>query len=593
MDDKKRDLIPVAAIALFLVIIIALCAVRLHQRRETRAEIAETESTQIWYSEEQAESAESETKDAADQTEETTAGKKQTTERGQQEDETLTEHPDSKLPAGKGKESQGAKQEGNLRTVSGNDPLSGAESANKTNEEMLLEMSGYWEQDNMDAVEDLAMLPWYMRMSSDISDANSFYYYGERSSAGQPDGTGIACYADNAYYYGEWSNGKREGNGKWVRFYVYYDDDTTSDRAYREHMYAGEWKNDLPDGEGQEHYELDMSKAAKKERYIQNVIGTFRSGFYSGEMYLTTLNWDGNQEEWNGFADAGIWSPYGAGSNRKEVPVCQDVDDEFTAAREILKELAAYAGQFKREPIPVSELVVGMKCGGSDGLSGITANPTIGRFSDMMGQRGGSTVLTEVPEMFGAEGFLMDRCINKEVFVKAEHMINGFKEYFISHNEVVYDNPSPGNKQGGITTLEDKSCGCVQKGGSSPICGVLSYGQRVQNRGLTVLQTPGNDLVSTTALAAAGAHMVLFTTGRGTPFAGPVPTLKISTNTALAQRKPRWIDFNAGTLVQGDSWDDAAEALLDRVMATASGLATCSENLGYRELAIWKDGVTL
>lgn len=165
-------------------------------------------------------------------------------------------------------------------------------------------------------------------MSSDISDANSFYYYGERSSAGQPDGTGIACYADNAYYYGEWSNGKREGNGKWVRFYVYYDDDTTSDRAYREHMYAGEWKNDLPDGEGQEHYELDMSKAAKKERYIQNVIGTFRSGFYSGEMYLTTLNWDGNQEEWNGFADAGIWSPYGAGSNRKEVPVCQDVDDD-------------------------------------------------------------------------------------------------------------------------------------------------------------------------------------------------------------------------------------------------------------------------
>ena len=154
--------------------------------------------------------------------------------------------------------------------------------------------------------------------------------------------------------------------------------------------------------------------------------------------------------------------------DRVKFLTCQDVDDEFTAAREILKELAAYAGQFKREPIPVSELVVGMKCGGSDGLSGITANPTIGRFSDMMGQRGGSTVLTEVPEMFGAEGFLMDRCINKEVFVKAEHMINGFKEYFISHNEVVYDNPSPGNKQGGITTLEDKSCGCVQKGGHRP-----------------------------------------------------------------------------------------------------------------------------
>lgn len=189
MDDKKRDLIPVAAIALFLVIIIALCAVRLHQRRETRAEIAETESTQIWYSEEQAESAESETKDAADQTEETTGEKKQTAERGQQEDEALTEHPDSKLPAGKGKESQGAKQEGTHRTVSGNDPLSGAESANKTNEEMLLEMSGYWEQDNMDAVEDLAMLPWYMRMSSDISDANSFYYYIMASAAAQDSRT--------------------------------------------------------------------------------------------------------------------------------------------------------------------------------------------------------------------------------------------------------------------------------------------------------------------------------------------------------------------------------------------------------------------
>mgnify|MGYP000485418887 FL=1 len=168
--------------------------------------------------------------------------------------------------------------------------------------------------------------------------------------------------------------------------------------------------------------------------------------------------------------------------DRVKFLTCQDVDDEFTAAREILKELAAYAGQFKREPIPVSELVVGMKCGGSDGLSGITANPTIGRFSDMMGQRGGSTVLTEVPEMFGAEGFLMDRCQNEQVFEKAVRMINGFKEYFISHNEVVYDNPSPGNKQGGITTLEDKSCGCVQKGGSAPIMDVIDYGEPVTTK---------------------------------------------------------------------------------------------------------------
>ena len=202
--------------------------------------------------------------------------------------------------------------------------------------------------------------------------------------------------------------------------------------------------------------------------------------------------------------------------DRVKFLTCQDVEDEFAAARDILKELAAYAGQFERQPIPVSELVVGMKCGGSDGLSGITANPTIGRFSDMMGQRGGSTVLTEVPEMFGAEGFLMDRCINKEVFVKAEHMINGFKDYFISHNEVVYDNPSPGNKAGGITTLEDKSCGCVQKGGTAPIMDVIGYGDPVVTKGLNMLYGPGNDLVSATAMTAAGAHLILFSTGRGT-----------------------------------------------------------------------------
>ena len=280
--------------------------------------------------------------------------------------------------------------------------------------------------------------------------------------------------------------------------------------------------------------------------------------------------------------------------DRVKFLTCQDVDDEFTAAREILKELAAYAGQFKREPIPVSELVVGMKCGGSDGLSGITANPTIGRFSDMMGQRGGSTVLTEVPEMFGAEGFLMDRCINKEVFVKAEHMINGFKEYFISHNEVVYDNPSPGNKQGGITTLEDKSCGCVQKGGSAPTLDVSDYGEPVTTKGLNMLYGPGNDLVSATALTAAGAHMVLFSTGRGTPFGAPAPTLKIATNSQLAARKKTWIDFNAGVVADGErTLDEAGADLYQLVLDVASGKQTCAEKKGFREISIFKDGVVL
>ena len=280
--------------------------------------------------------------------------------------------------------------------------------------------------------------------------------------------------------------------------------------------------------------------------------------------------------------------------DRVKFLTCQDVDDEFTAAREILKELAAYAGQFKREPIPVSELVVGMKCGGSDGLSGITANPTIGRFSDMMGQRGGSTVLTEVPEMFGAEGFLMDRCINKDVFVKAEHMINGFKEYFISHNEVVYDNPSPGNKQGGITTLEDKSCGCVQKGGTAPIMDVIGYGDTVVTKGLNMLYGPGNDLVSATAMTAAGAHLILFSTGRGTPFSAPAPTLKISTNTPLAEKKSGWIDFNTGVIADGEKTiDEAARDLLDLVIRVAGGEQTKAEKHGFREISIFKDGVVL
>ena len=280
--------------------------------------------------------------------------------------------------------------------------------------------------------------------------------------------------------------------------------------------------------------------------------------------------------------------------DRVKFLTCQDVDDEFTAARDILKELAAYAGQFKREPIPVSELVVGMKCGGSDGLSGITANPTIGRFSDMMGQRGGSTVLTEVPEMFGAEGFLMDRCINHDVFVKAEQMINGFKEYFISHNEVVYDNPSPGNKQGGITTLEDKSCGCVQKGGTAPIMDVIGYGDPVVTKGLNMLYGPGNDLVSATAMTAAGAHLILFSTGRGTPFSAPAPTLKISTNTPLAEKKSGWIDYNTGVIADGEKTiDETAQGLLDLVIRVASGEQTKAEKHGFREISIFKDGVVL
>ena len=281
-------------------------------------------------------------------------------------------------------------------------------------------------------------------------------------------------------------------------------------------------------------------------------------------------------------------------ANRVRFLTCQAVEDEMEAARALLEELAAYAGTFHREEIPASELVIGMKCGGSDGLSGITANPTVGRFSDMLVAMGGSTVLTEVPEMFGAEGFLMDRCINEDVFHKAVNMINGFKNYFLRHNEVVYENPSPGNKAGGITTLEDKSCGCVQKGGSAPIMDVIGYGDTVTAKGLNMLYGPGNDLVSSTALTAAGAHMVLFTTGRGTPFGAPAPTMKIATNTPLATKKHGWIDFNAGVVADGTrTLDEAGADLLALVLEVASGRKTRTEEKGFREISIFKDGVVL
>lgn len=280
-------------------------------------------------------------------------------------------------------------------------------------------------------------------------------------------------------------------------------------------------------------------------------------------------------------------------AERVKFLTCQDVEDEFAAGRTLLEQCASYAGRYRREAVPVSELVIGLKCGGSDGLSGVTANPTVGAFSDMVIARGGSTVLTEVPEMFGAEGMLLSRCVNEQVFGKAAAMLNGFKDYFISHNETVYENPSPGNKKGGITTLEDKSCGCVQKGGTAPVVDVIGYGEQVTAHGLTLLYGPGNDLVSATALTAAGAHMVLFTTGRGTPFGAPAPTVKIASNSGLAARKPGWIDFDAGPVADGEPIAEAAKRLYALVLDIAGGRPSKTELLGYREIAIFKNGVTL
>ena len=272
---------------------------------------------------------------------------------------------------------------------------------------------------------------------------------------------------------------------------------------------------------------------------------------------------------------------------------CQDVEDEQEAAMALLEELAAYAGAFSREKIDASELIIGMKCGGSDGLSGITANPTVGAFSDLLISKGGTTILTEVPEMFGAETILMNRCETPELFDKTVHLINDFKNYFTSHNQTIYENPSPGNKKGGISTLEDKSLGCTQKSGSAPVKGVLAYGEPVKTKGLNLLSAPVNDLVASTALAVSGAHIVLFTTGRGTPFASPVPTVKISSNSKLAGHKDNWIDFNAGRMVEDKSKEELAQELFDYVLAVASGKKVKAEEAGFHDMAIFKQGVTL
>lgn len=279
--------------------------------------------------------------------------------------------------------------------------------------------------------------------------------------------------------------------------------------------------------------------------------------------------------------------------NRVKFLVAQETEDEIADSVEIIKGLIDYAAGFEREPISVSKLIIGMKCGGSDGLSGITANPLVGRFSDMLIAQGGTTILTEVPEMFGAETILMNRCESEELFDKTVELINDFKNYFKSHNQTIYENPSPGNKKGGISTLEDKSLGCTQKAGSAPVKGVLAYGETVKTPGLNLLSAPGNDLVASTALAAAGAHIVLFTTGRGTPFASPVPTMKISTNSRLAGKKSNWIDFNAGVLVEGSSWAEESQKFFDYVVEVASGKKVCSEAAGFHDMAIFKQGVTL
>ena len=336
------------------------------------------------------------------------------------------------------------------------------------------------------------------------------------------------------------------------------------------------------------HHNYGCSQLSEDHENTRKVLRDICLHPNAGGVLVLSLGCENNQPE-DFMAMLGNYD-----KSRIRLLVTQKVEgDEVEEGMRILRELYDIARKDKRVEVPVSELRVGLKCGGSDGFSGITANPLVGEFSDWLVAQGGTSVLTEVPEMFGAETILMNRCRTEEIFNQTVKMINNFKNYFLSHGEPVGENPSPGNKAGGISTLEDKALGCTQKCGKAPVSGVMEYGDRLQNNGLNLLSAPGNDLVAATALASCGCHLVLFTTGRGTPFGTFVPTMKIATNPTLAKNKPQWVDFSAGQLVEGRTMQELLPEFIDKVLAVASGQPARNEENDYREISIFKNGVTL
>ena len=335
------------------------------------------------------------------------------------------------------------------------------------------------------------------------------------------------------------------------------------------------------------HHNYGCSQLSEDHENTRKVLRDICLHPNAGAVLVLSLGCENNQPE-DFMAMLGDYD-----NDRIKLLVTQRVDDEIEAGMQILRQLYDLALQDKRTEVPVSKLRVGLKCGGSDGFSGITANPLVGEFSDWLVAQGGTSVLTEVPEMFGAETILMNRCTSRELFDKTVSMVNNFKNYFLSHGEPVGENPSPGNKAGGISTLEDKALGCTQKCGKASVSGVMEYGDRLENSGLNLLSAPGNDLVASTALASCGCHLVLFTTGRGTPFGTFVPTMKIATNPDLAIRKQNWIDFSAGQLIEGRTMQEIVPEFIDKVLAVASGEPAKNEINDYREISIFKNGVTL
>lgn len=336
------------------------------------------------------------------------------------------------------------------------------------------------------------------------------------------------------------------------------------------------------------HHNYGCSQLSDDHEHTRKILRDICLHPHAGGVLVVSLGCENNQPE-DFMAMLGDYD-----KERIQLLVTQRVEgDEIEAGMNILRKLYNTAKQDHREEVSIAKLRVGLKCGGSDGFSGITANPLVGEFSDWLVAQGGTSVLTEVPEMFGAETMLMNRCMTSALFDQTVSMINNFKEYFLSHGEPVGENPSPGNKAGGISTLEEKALGCVQKCGKAPVCGVMEYGDRLQHDGLNLLSAPGNDLVAATALAACGCHIVLFTTGRGTPFGTFVPTMKIATNPTLAKNKSHWVDFSAGPLIEDRTMSDLVPAFIDKVISIANGEETRNETNGYREISIFKNGVTL
>lgn len=334
-------------------------------------------------------------------------------------------------------------------------------------------------------------------------------------------------------------------------------------------------------------HNMGCSQLTKDHERTQHILKGIINNPNAGAVLVLSLGCENNNLD--------VFKPILGDYNTDRIKflVTQDVEDEYEAGMDIMKELVEYASTFKRETVPADKLVMGFKCGGSDAFSGITANALCGRINDRVVGSGGSTILTEVPEMFGAETLLMERAVDQETFDEIVDLINNFKNYFTKYNQTIYENPSPGNKKGGISSLEEKSLGCTQKGGHAPVVGVLNYGERVEKCGLNLLIGPGNDQVSCTNLVASGAQMILFTTGRGNPFGSPVPTVKISSNSNLYNKKTHWIDFNAGQILEGKSFETVTEEFFRYLLDVASGKKTKNEERGYKEISVFRDGVIL